>query len=268
VVELKGKKVFRLHFCTTFNGKSLDTQFYDDTRKRDRFVSIHPTPPLSSEHPASLRVTSNGQPADWDRTPVFMCLAPAVEVTETKVHRPAQPCKEIDVDDVSRLNMLIEEAKKLHAESDAEAESESSSFSSGESSLKNSSQNLSALSESHDRLGEDSAGGSNYETSFPALQPQSRFRNYASDVGVWNWQKEMHGILVEADNEDTCSEVFGEGQPDHTFQVKDDKFKFPNVEFYPLPNSLTSLQLDEEDPANAFKIEARERRAYKTIVLT
>jgi hypothetical protein len=72
---------------------------------------------------------------------------------------------------------------------------------------------------------------------------------------------------VEADNEDTGSEVFDEGQPDHTFEVKDDKFKFPNVEFHPLPNLLTSLQFNEEDPANAFRMEARERHAYRIIVL-
>jgi len=161
--------------------------------------------------------------------------------------------------------MLIEEAKILHAES--VAETESSSFSSGESSLKNSSQNLSALSESHGRIGEDSAGEINYETSFPALQPQSRFKNYASDVGVLNWQREIHGIKVEADDEDSGSEVFGEDQPDHTFEIKDDEFKFPNVEFHPLPDLLTSLQLNEEDLANAFRLEARERHAYRIIVL-
>lgn len=105
---VNGALLYNVHFCTGFSGNDMSTQYWDDTNKRDLYLSLFPTPAQHADAPSPLKISN---PYGWDRQPAYLCLR-SVSVVLHDTHR-LQPTRALphiptlDPAERQRLDELI-----------------------------------------------------------------------------------------------------------------------------------------------------------------
>jgi len=266
-------QTYNVHFCSGFNNRPIITQSFDDPEKRDRFLPIHPTQPLSADKPAPLRILKNGVEQDWDLPPAYICLWPPVAVEQSLLHSVTAPSPELSPSERQRLDGLIAAAEARFG-NDNNASESSSESSASESSAPEASDSVERNSnQQFDTSLHSSNGGPEGDTSKDTtrswrdvlMSPNSstpRHRNYATDKGISGWQEDMCGMERKSDDSDAYSDYSVEGEPHPMFMPKPHAIKIYTVSFEPLPADVDQSYLDEIDPAYNFKLEAKEHHAY------
>ncbi|KAJ3180538.1 hypothetical protein HDU87_002047 [Geranomyces variabilis] len=235
---------FSVHFCTGFGGRDITTQFYDHPEKRNRFLALAPTP-SHNEH-AALG-TENG----WDRTPAYICLYPAIQVTMTRTRKASHPVPNVPSEERARLDDLIDTLAMMDLPGAADEDDHDDKDSEEE--------HKKGEEEHHDdeRYDKDFPSGgmvaSGSKRSAPRYSCSSAVQHWAYEVAGIESNSSQHGDGAASRDDDDWSQVSG-FSPQDFLAAREDRIEQVHVIF---SDDLNDVIMTEEDPAGMFLREAR-----------
>ncbi|KAI8904244.1 hypothetical protein DFJ77DRAFT_250049 [Powellomyces hirtus] len=251
-VQARVGNCFSVHFCTSFGGRHINTQFCDRPEKRDLFLPLAPTPSHNAHAP--LRTADES-----DRyLPAYLCLYPGIQVTATQTKKRASfPVPTLPYSERIRLDTLIDKlAKKDLGEDEVRDKDDNDG-------------------QAKTKAKED------YDKDFPSLGADSRCRlpgatsapRYSCPQAIKRWAYEVAGMQEPTVPDDDPQTMEGERQdddwsqvsgltPSHFLRARTDRREQALGTF---SDDLSDVLLTECDPAAMFIQEARQFGAISVV---